>query len=183
EDGSVAYILSKPVKRYEFAAGRILGTWAISFGFMLLMHSAIALFSLMEVDAYIQNYLLSSLICSLNILLVVILSSLLSLKLPDSGAVIVAFIICGISFVSDLTQKVLETDIAQQIAGDNIPLPSVWRQVYPQIFSLQFFSIKFMDETAVYPHHSLVHPVVNILFYIILFYALNVFIFRKKEIN
>lgn len=181
EDGSMTYILSKPVSRLEYTFGKIAGLWAVSFIFMFVLHLTITIITFFNTGGVMPGYLAASLACSLNVLFMVLLVSLLSLVLNDFSAAFLSVGVVAISFISDTIDKIAHSDLLKSAltsSGDHI---SFWRIVWPKVCSLQFFAETMIDQST--PHQiGPLHPSINILGFIIIAAIVLVWRFEKEEL-
>jgi ABC-type transport system involved in multi-copper enzyme maturation permease subunit len=181
-DGSLTMFLSRPVARRQYAFGRVAGTWILVTVFMLILHFTIFLTAWMKTGGIIPGYLTASLVCSVNLLFVVLMVFLLSMHMPDFIAALVTLAVIIIGFISDGGYQVMQTDAAKSILPENITnTPALWRVLYPKICSLQNWAVSLIDKsdfTAMGP----VHPVLNVLFFIVVLGALLFWSMDKREV-
>jgi ABC-2 type transport system permease protein len=88
-EGMQSCIMSKPIARWQYVMGKIIGIWGLSVLFMFILHSIVFLITSINLKVFMPEYLIASLLCSINLLFVVIAVLLLSLLMPD----IVAFFV------------------------------------------------------------------------------------------
>ncbi|HUI94065.1 MAG TPA: ABC transporter permease [Chitinivibrionales bacterium] len=181
ENGTTLYMLSAPVSRTVYAAGRVVGVWIVSFGFMFVLHLTIFIITFLNAGGTMPGYLAASLVCSVNVLFVTLLVCLLSLFMPDFAAAIVGIGIVGISYVSDLFYVIMQSSVVQSAVGTAAGKVSVWRMAWPKISSLQSYAISLVDNS---PFHSIgpVHPLINMTLYSCLISFFLVLAFRKREL-
>jgi len=84
DDGTQAYLLSRPIARWHYLAGKVAGLWLGSTASMLALHGVLCLMAFLSAHAVSPGYLTASLLCSVNLLLVVLAVMALSLWIPDS---------------------------------------------------------------------------------------------------
>jgi len=109
-EGMQACILSKPIARWQYVMGKILGIWSLSVLFMFILHSIVFLITSINLKVFMPGYLVASLLCSLNLLFVVIAVLLLSLLMPD----IVAFLcVLGIGIVGFVAEGIAAASNSQ----------------------------------------------------------------------
>ena len=97
DEGMQSCILSKPIDRWQYVAGKILGLWALSVIFMFILHSIVFIIASINLEVVLPEYLIASLLSSFNLLFVVVAVLLLSLLMSD----IFAFLcVMGIGIVS-----------------------------------------------------------------------------------
>jgi ABC-type transport system involved in multi-copper enzyme maturation permease subunit len=83
DEGMLSCIMAKPIDRWQYVTGKILGLWVLSVLFMFILHSIVFFITSLSLKTLVPAYLVASLICSLNRLFVVLVVFLLSLMLPD----------------------------------------------------------------------------------------------------
>jgi ABC-type transport system involved in multi-copper enzyme maturation permease subunit len=180
DDGSMIYILSKPVTRLDYLLAKIAGQWAVSFLFMLVLHLTILIIAYFNTGGVIPGYILASLTCSLNVLFMVVVVGLLSLVLPEFAAALISIGIVAISFISDTFFQVTNSDILKSVLPQAGPL-SLWRVLWPKIASLQFFAASFIDNSD---FHSMgpLHPVITVSLWTIIVGGILLWRFQREEL-
>ncbi len=182
ENGNMVLMLSKPIKRTQYLLGRIAGVWVLVSVFMFILHLTIVIITFMSTGDILPEFFLSSIICTINLLFLILLVSLFSLFLPDFIAAVSAIGIAGISFVSESFYLAKHSKMLQSLASSRIDTDiSIWRILWPKTAMLQYYASSFIggsDFDAMGP----VHPIINVLFYILVSYFLLVVIFNRKEI-
>ena len=83
DDGMQSSILSKPITRRQYVMGKILGLWALSTLFMFILHAVLFVIVSVTLKEVVPGYLAASLLCSFNLLFVVV--AVLLLSLFDAG--------------------------------------------------------------------------------------------------
>ena len=147
DDGSMVMFLSHSVDRWQYVLGRILGTWVLSTAFMFILHLAIFLIALANTGGMITGYLTASLLCSVNLLYIIVLTCFLSLFLPNIMAAIFTLGIIGISFISDGAYQAMQSEqIRQLIYSENHA--SLWRILYPKVYMLQHYASTLITNNA-----------------------------------
>jgi hypothetical protein len=133
------------------------------------------------------EYLIASLLCSFNLLFVVVTVLLLSLMMPDIAAFLC---IMGIGLVGSVADGIfalshnpmMEQAIMQQ-QGPQSDF-TFWRIVYylwPKLLGAQHYASSFIGrEEAGY--HAAVYPLINIIAYCLILGALLFLRFRKEDI-
>ena len=181
-DGSIVLFLSKPVTRWQYMFGRITGTWILLTAFMFILHFIIFLTAWMKTGGIIPGYLTASLICSINLLFVIICVFLLSMHMPDFIAALATLGIIIIGFISEGGYQLMQSNAAKSALPESmLKDPALWRVFYPKIYLLQNYAVSLIDKSE---FHSMgpVHPVINVLFYILVLVALLLLSFNRKEI-
>ena len=179
-DGSVAYIMSRPVKRFEYIIAKISGLWAVSFFFMFVLHITILIVAYVNTGGFIPGYLTASLVCSLNVLLMVIIVSLLSLFMSDFAAALLSMGIVATGYISDSIFQAANSDLIKSALPNAFSAPAVWRIAWPKISSLQYYAASLIDNSG---FHSMgpVHPLVNVTFFIMILGTVLVRQFNHEE--
>jgi ABC-type transport system involved in multi-copper enzyme maturation permease subunit len=177
DDGSMAYILSGPVTRNHYVLAKIAGQWVVSFLFMFILHATIVVITMVNTGGVIPGYLTASLVCSFNILFMVVVVSLLSLVLPVFASALLSVGIVAISFVSDsFFQIVQRTGLSGSFSH-----PSFWRIAWPKAASLQYYATTFIDH-ADFKGLGPLHPLLNIALWTLLLGAILVWRFRREDL-
>jgi ABC-type transport system involved in multi-copper enzyme maturation permease subunit len=181
EDGTLHYIISKPVHRYTYVFGRVFGVWLVAFAFMFVLHLTIFIITFLSAGGTMPGYLTASCLCSANLLLMVLVVSVLSLYMPDFAAAFTALVVVGISYVSDGIFQVMQNALVQSATGGSATGASLWRMAWPKVSSLQYFAASLVDKSR---FHTIgpVHPAINILIFICIMAALLAVMFQKKEV-
>jgi ABC-type transport system involved in multi-copper enzyme maturation permease subunit len=182
DDGMQSCILSKPITRWQYVAGKILGLWALSIIFMFILHSIVFIIASINLKVVMPEYLAASLLCSFNLLFMVIAVLLLSLLMPD----IVAFLcVMGIGvggFVADGISAISHSQMAQammQQPGAH-PQPDLtwWKVVYylwPKLSGVQQSASSLIGSDA-FQRFGSIYPLINVLLYCLILGAL---LFRR----
>jgi ABC-type transport system involved in multi-copper enzyme maturation permease subunit len=181
EDGTVVYMLARPINRGAYVLGRAAGLWIVSFGFMFVLHLTIFIITLISAGGTMPGYLTASLVCSVNVLFMVLLICLLSLFLPDFAAALVGIGVVGISYVSDTLYTVMQSNLVQSATGLAPSPVSVWRMAWPKVLSLQNFAVSLIDKSQFHLMGP-VNPVVIMVLYCCAAAAGCVVVFRSREI-
>ncbi len=180
DDGSMVMFLSHSVDRWQYVLGRILGTWVLSTAFMFILHLAIFLIALANTGGMITGYLTSSLLCSVNLLYIIVLTCFLSLFLPNIMAAIFTLGIIGISFISDGAYQAMQSEqIRQLIYSENHA--SLWRILYPKVYMLQHYASTLITNND-FVGMSPTYVWGNIVFYIGVLAAAVLWRFYNSEI-
>ena len=177
DDGSMVYILSGPITRNQYVLARIAGQWAVAFIFMFILHATIVVITAFNTGGVIPGYLTASLVCSLNILLMAVIASLLSLVLPSFASSLLSVGIAAISFGSDSFFQVLhKTGLSQSFAHT-----SLWRILWPKLSSLQYFAVSLVDRSD-FQGMGPLHPILNVLLWIVVLGGILLWRFRQEDL-
>ena len=187
-EGMQACILSKSIARWQYVVGKILGIWVLSTLFMFFLHSIVFLITSINLKVFMPGYLLASMLCSINLLFVVIAVLLLSLLMPDIvaflgvlGVGIVGFVADGIAAVS---QSQLALAMMQQPGGQPPSDLTWWKVVYvlwPKLLGVQQLASSLIESESSQGFGS-VYPLINVLVYCLMLGALLFKRFRNEDI-
>lgn len=182
EDGSLVMFLSRPVKRWHYVCGRVLGTWVLSSLFMFILHLTIFFIAWVKTGGIIPGYMTASLVCSINVLFTVSTVCLLSLVTADFMAALGVIGILVTGFISDGIYLLMQSKMVQSaIAQDGEKAPALWRIIYPKVAMLQQYAVSLIDKSEFHGMGPL-HPAVNVLLFTVLTLCLLIACFNKKEI-
>lgn len=182
EDGSMAMFLARPITRWNYVVSRMFGVWVVSSLFLFVLHFTILCIAWAKTGGFIPGYMTASLICSANVLFVVVSVCLLSLFIPDFIAAIGVMVIIGVGIISDNIYIAMQSDLLKQAIPQNIDTtPALWRIMYPKIFFLQNYAVTLINKSEFHGMSS-IHPALNIFIYSAIIIAVFIFSFNKKEI-
>lgn len=189
DQGMQSCILSKPIARWQYVTGKIIGLWALSVLFMFILHSIVFLITSINLKVFMPEYLIGSLLCSFNLLFVVVAVLLLSLLMPDIvaflcilGTGVVGFVADGISALSHspMTQAIM-----QQTGAHPQSSWSWWKVTYylwPKLLGTQQLASASMGGETFQGFWS-VYPLINILFYCLILGALLFHRFANEDLT
>ena len=182
EDGSLVLFLSRPVFRQQYILGRIVGIWFLCLVFMFILHATIFLTVWVKTGIAIPGYITASLVCSINLLFIAVSVCFLSLYLPDFISAVFTVGILFVGYISDggyqiLSSQILKTAIPSAAASP----PALWRILYPKVYMVQAYADSIIGQSS-FNNMGPLHPILNVLFYIILITTLMLVVFNKKEI-
>ncbi len=181
-DGSMVIFLSRPVCRWQYVLGRIIGTWVLGLVFMFILHLTIFLTVWVKTGATIPGYLTASLVCSVNLLFIITCVCFLSLFMPDFISALFTMGILFVGFVSDGGHQILSSDIARSALPSTVNAdPALWRILYPKVFMLQAYADSIISKSG-FTNMGPFHPVWNLFFFILLILALILISFNRKEV-
>lgn len=175
DDGMQSSILSKPITRQQYVTGKILGLWALTTCFMFILHVIMFLIASATLKVVVTGYLGASLLCSFNLLFVVIAVLLFSLLMPD----IVAFLcVVGIGVAGSVIDGLYALSHSQMAAA-MIPQPNLsWGDIvhyaWPKLSGAQHFASSFIGGEGFHGFGS-VYPLINVLLYCLI---LGLLVFR-----
>jgi ABC-type transport system involved in multi-copper enzyme maturation permease subunit len=186
DDGMQSCILSKPIARWQYVAGKIIGLWALSIIFMFILHSIVFIITSINLKVVMPEYLIASLLCSFNLLFVVVAVLLLSLLMPDivaflcvMGIGIVGFVADGIFAISH--SQMLQAMVQQQGSQSDL---TWWKFVYylwPKLSGTQQFASSFIGSEGFHGFGS-IYPLINVLIYGLILGTLLFRRFRNEDI-
>lgn len=183
EDGSTVLFLSRPVRRWQYALGRVTGVWLLSVAFMLTIHSVVFFTAWSKTGGMTPAFLTASLVCFINPLFVVLCVCLFSLYMPDFIAALFTMGIVAAGFVSDGGYQLMRNPLVQSaLPSGASPEPALWRVVYPKLFMVQSYAGSIISNGEFFGMGP-VHPVINVAAYCCLLALLLLVGFRRREIS
>jgi ABC-type transport system involved in multi-copper enzyme maturation permease subunit len=187
DDGMQSSILSKPIARWQYIVGKVLGIWFLSALFMFMLHFIVFLIASLTLNVVVPGYLIASLLASFNLLFVIITVLLFALLMPDIVAVLCVIGIGIVGVVGDGLYALSQSQIAQmmlQQPGFRPPSGmTFWKVIYyvwPKLAGSERFASSFVDGSF---SPTLVYPFINILLYCLVLGSLLLLKFRKQEIT
>jgi ABC-type transport system involved in multi-copper enzyme maturation permease subunit len=183
DDGMQSCILSKPIDRWQYVAGKIIGLWALSVIFMFVLHSIVFIIASINLGALMPEYLIASLLCSFNLLFVVVAVLLLSLLMSDIFAFLCVLGIGIVGLVADGIYAISHSQMAQAMIGQSGAQSNwtSWKAIYylwPKLSGAERFASSFIGGEGLGP----IYPLVNVLFYVFILGALLFWRFRNEDI-
>ena len=183
-EGMQSCILSKPIARWKYVMGKILGLWFLSVLFMFILHSIVFLVTSISLKVFMPEYLVASLLCSINLLFVVIAVLLLSLLMPDIVAFLCVLGIGIVGFVADGIAAASHSQIAQAIVQQSSGHPQSdlawWKVVYflwPKLSGVQQLASSLIDCESFHGFGP-TYPLINVLVYCLI---LGAVLFKRFE--
>ena len=181
-DGSTVMFLARSVFRWQYILGRVTGTWALCLVFMFILHLTIFLTVWVKTGTVIPGYLTASLVCSINLLFVIVCVCFLSLFMPDFISALFTMGIVFIGFISDGGYQIFNSDIVRSVVPSlTNGGPALWRVVYPKVFMLQAYADAIISKSE-FHNMGPFPPLLNLSLYIILIMMLMLGYFNRKEI-
>ena len=186
DDGMQSCILSKPITRWQYVAGKIIGLWALSIIFMFILHSVVFIITSINLQVVMPEYLIASLLCSFNLLFVIVTVLLLSLLMPDIVAFLCVMGIGIIGFVADGIFAIIHSQMAQvmiQQHGSQSDM-TLWKAVYylwPKLSGTQQFASSLIGSEGFHGFIS-IYPLINVLIYVLILGTLLFRRFRNEDI-
>jgi ABC-type transport system involved in multi-copper enzyme maturation permease subunit len=184
-DGTHACILSKPITRRQYVAGKILGLWVLTTAFMFFLHGMVFFITLIKLHIVMPEYLAASLICSVNLIFVIITVFLFTLMMPDIAALL-SFIGIGIiGLIADGLFAMSRSPMGQMMMQERTQSDlTLWQAVYyvwPKISGTEKFASSFIGADPSGGFVS-VYPLMNILTYCVVLGVLLFWRFQKEDI-
>ncbi len=187
-EGMQSCVLSKPIARWQYVMGKIIGIWGLSVLFMFMLHGIVFLITSINLNVFLPEYLVASLLCSINLLFVIIAVLLLSLLMPDIVAFLSVLGIGIVGFVADGIAAASQSQIAQAMmrhSGDHAESGLTWwKAVYylwPKLLGVQQSASSLIGNE---PFHGFgpIYPLINVLLYCLVLGALLFRRFRHEDI-
>ena len=187
-EGVQSCILSKPIARWQYVMGKILGIWLLSVLFMFILHSIVFLITSINLNVFMPGYLVASLLCSINLLFVVITVLLLSLLMPDIVAFLCVLGVGIVGFVADGIAAASHSQIAQAIVQQSGGHPQSdltwWKVVYffwPKLLGVQQLASSLIESDSSHGFGPS-YPLMNVLLYCLILGALLFKRFKTEDI-
>jgi len=181
-EGMQSCVLSKPIARWQYVMGKIIGLWTLSVLFMFILHSIVFLITSINLKFFMPEYLVASLLCSVNLLFVVIAMLLLSLLMPDIVAFLCVLGVGIVGFVADGIAAASHSQIAQAMVQQSGSHPQSnlawWKVVYflwPKLLGVQQLASSLFESES-FQGFGPIYPLINVLLYCLI---LGVLLFRR----
>jgi len=186
DEGMQSCILSKPVTRAQYVAGKVLGLWALSMIFMFILHGIVFIITSVNLKVIMLEYLMASLLCSFNLLFVVVAVLLFSLLMSDIIAFLCVMGIGIVSFVADGIFAISHSQIGQAMMQQPGASPDLtgWKVAYyawPKLSGIQQFASSLIGGEGFQGILS-IYPLINILVYILIIGAILFWRFGNEDI-
>jgi ABC-type transport system involved in multi-copper enzyme maturation permease subunit len=183
DHGMQSCILSKPIARRQYVTGKIIGMWALAALSMFILHGIVFVITSISLNVVMPEYLIASLLCSLNLLFVVVAVLLLSLLMPDIVAFLCIMGIGIVGFVADVISAISHSQMAQAVMGQQGVSPPqsdlTWWNVisflWPKLSGTQQLASSSISGEAFHGFWS-IYPLINVLLYCLILCAL---LFRR----
>ena len=188
-EGMQSCILSKPIARWQYVTGKIIGLWFVSTLFMFILHSIVFLVTSINLRVFMPGYLFGSLLCSINLLFVVIAVLLLSLLMPDIVAFLSVLGVGVVGFVADGIAAASHSQIVQAILQQSGSHPQTdltwWKVVYflwPKLLDVQQLASSLIESESLFQGFGHIYPLINVLLYCLILGALLFKRFRNDDV-
>lgn len=187
-EGMQSCILSKPIARWQYVTGKILGLWAVTTLFMFILHSIVFLITSINLKVVMLGYLVASMLCSINLLFVVIAVLLLSVLMSDIIAFLSVLGVGVVGFVADGIAAASHSQLAQVMMQQPGTGPQSditwWKVVYvlwPKLLGVQQLASSLIVSESNHGIGSL-YPLINVLVYCLILGALLFKRFKNEDI-
>ena len=187
-EGMQSCVLSKPIARWQYVMGKIIGLWALSVLFMFILHGIVFLITSINLKVFMPEYLVASLLCSINLLFVVIAVLLLSLLMPDIVAFLCVLGVGIVGFVADGIAAASHSQLAQAMMQQSGAHPQSdltwWKVVYyfwPKLLGVQQLASSLIESESFHGFGP-TYPLINVLLYCLILGALLFKRFRNEDI-
>ena len=187
-EGMQSCILSKPIARWQYVMGKIIGIWALSVLFMFILHSIVFLITSINLKVVMPGYLVASMLCSINLLFVVIAVLLLSVLMSDIIAFLSVLGVGVVGFVTDGIAAASHSQMAQVMMQQPGTGPQSditwWKVVYilwPKLLGVQQLASSLIESESNHGIGSL-YPLINVLVYCLILGALLFKRFKNEDI-
>lgn len=188
DDGMQSCILSKPIARWQYVMAKILGLWVLSVLFMFILHGIMFSITFINLKVVMPEYFIASLLCSFNLLFVIVTVLLLTLLMSDIFAFLCVMGITIIGSVADGIHAVKHSQMAQVMMQQPGPHTqsdfTFWKVVYylwPKLSGTQHLASSLFSIEGFQGIGS-VYPLINVLIYCFILGALLFQRFRNEEI-
>lgn len=188
DEGMQSCILSKQIARWQYVMGKIIGLWVLSVTYMFILHSIVFLITSINLKVFMPEYLIASLLCSINLLFVIIATLILSLIMPDIVAFLCVLGVGIVGFVADgiaaASQSQIALTIVQQSGGHPQSDVTWWKVVYllwPKLLGVQQSASSLIGSESFHGFGP-AYPLMNVLLYCFILGALLFKRFRNEDI-
>jgi ABC-type transport system involved in multi-copper enzyme maturation permease subunit len=186
DDGTQSSVLSKPIARWQYVTGKIIGLWVLLTVFMFILHGIVLMIALMNTGIVMPGYMAASLFCSLNLLFVVVAVLLLSLMMPDIAAFLSVIAIGIIGLVSNGIHAVNNSPMAQAMMQQQGPQSesAFWKIIYylwPKLSEAQNYASSFIGGEGLGETASL-YPLINVIVYCLILGVLLFWRFTNEDV-
>jgi len=187
-EGMQSCVLSKPIARWQYVMGKVIGLWVLSVLFMFILHSIVFLITSINLKVFMPEYLVASLLCSINLLFVVIAVLLLSLLMPDLIAFLCVLGVGIVGFVADGIAAASHSQMAQAMMQQSGARPQTdltwWKVVYylwPKLLGVQQLATSLIERESFHGFGP-AYPLINVLLYCLILGVLLFKRFRNEDI-
>ena len=186
DDGTQSCILSKPITRWQYVMGKILGLWILLISFMFILHGIIFLITSIKMNIVMPEYLIASLLCSFNLLFIIVAVLLLSLMMPDIAAFLCVMGVGIVGLIADGLSAMSHSPMGQAMMQSHAQSDlSFWKIIsilWPKLSGTQYFASSFIGGSEGFHGFGSMYPLINILIYGLILSALLFRLFRDEDI-
>lgn len=189
EEGMQACILSKPIARWQYVAGKTIGLWVLAVLFMFSLHGMVFLITSFHLKVFMPVYLAGSLLCSFNLLFVILAVLILSLFMPDIVALLCVLGVMAVSFVGDGIHAITHNPMIQAMmqqpdaqAQADLTLKKLVYYAWPKLAGMEQMASALISHQELHGFVS-VYPILNILCYCLILTCLLVWCFQHAEVT
>jgi ABC-type transport system involved in multi-copper enzyme maturation permease subunit len=185
DEGMLSCVLAKPIDRWQYVTGKVLGLWVLSVLFMFILHGIVFFISSLSMKTLLPAFLTAFLICSLNLLFVILAVFLLSLMLPDIAAFLstvgIGIVSLTLNGIYSFSQSQMGQAMMQQ-SMDHGPLGFTWWNavyyLWPNVFGTQYLATSIIGNGG----SVAAYPLINVLLYCLILGVVLFWRFRKEDI-
>ena len=127
----------------------------------------------------------ASLLVSLNVFFMVVAVMLLSKLLPDIVAALLGGGIWLIGYISDtvylVSQHEMVKNVLEQMTHGDTQV-ALWHVLWPKMTAVQFYAVSLIKDSVWYAAGP-IHPVINVVGYLLLSFCLLWWHFSREEIR
>ena len=186
DDGTQSCVLSKPITRSQYVAGKIFGLWILLIVFMFVLHGIVFIITSIKLNVVMPEYLVASMLCSLNLFFVIVTVLLLSLMMPDIAALLCVIGIGIVGLVAGgifaMSQSPMGQAMMQQHTQSDFTIWQVIFYLWPKLSGVQSFASSLIGAEG-FGKLAPVYPIMNIFAYCIILGGLLFWRFRKEDIT
>jgi hypothetical protein len=165
--------------------GKVAGLWALSVVFMLVLHAVVFLIAVVSTKVVMPGYIVASLLCSFNLLFVIVAVLLLSLLMPETAAFLCILGIAVVGLVIDGVNALGASPIVRTMAGlsqTDLTSGRILYYIWPKLSGMQGFASSFISNEGFQGLRS-AYPLFNILAYCLMLVVLLLRRFGREEIT
>lgn len=189
EEGMLACILSKPIARWQYVAGKVVGLWVLGVIFMFILHGMVFMITSYHLKIFMPVYLAGSLLCTFNLLFIILAVLLLSLLMPDIVAFLCVLGVMAVSFIGDGVYAIIHSSLLQPIMQQpaaQAQAELTWKHVvyyaWPKLAGTEQMASALISHQGFHGFGS-VYPLINIIFYCLVLVFILGWCFRHAELT
>lgn len=181
DGGTLAFVLAKPVARWEYLSGKILGLFGLCFLFMFTLQAALfaSVLGFSPAHTPMPGILTAALVASLTMLFTICLVLLLSASMPDFICIITAAGVVVLGYLAGPIHGLLSQFArAETMTVKGVKILCI---VWPKVGSLQSMAGSLIDGKYVQTLGP-VHPAINLGLYTVALIAVLLWRFDRQEL-